>query len=262
MDEKSKKGSYIVPAIDKSIAILNFLSLSGEGQTMSTIGKELNIAKTSVFSILHTLETHNFVRKDPDGLYTLGLKLYSLGILSVRNIDSKAIFVPHMEVLRAETEFTVHMVAYDNGETVCLEKLEGPGSIRFLSYVGERKRLNTSACGKAIAAYLTEKELQIMFSKGLNHLTPNSISTEPALREHLHEVRQSGYAIDDEEGEIGIRCIGAPIFMNDGIVYGGISVSTLKTNLPFQRIPHYAEKVLTAAKKISNELGYTGDAYS
>jgi DNA-binding IclR family transcriptional regulator len=69
-----------------------------------------------------------------------------------------------LEKLRDETHFTVHLCTYDNGESICLEKIEGFGSVRFLSYVGERKPLNVSACGKAIAAFLPEHELQKLFA--------------------------------------------------------------------------------------------------
>lgn len=104
--------------------------------------------------------------------------------------------------------------------------------------------MNTTSVGKAITAFLPEKELQVMFSKGLQNLTPNSISTENTLRVHLQQVREFGYAVDDEEGEIGVRCIGVPIFLDGGNIFGSISLSTLKSNLPMQKIQEYGEKLI------------------
>lgn len=252
-----KKG-YAVPAVEKTIALLEHLGKLRRGMTLSDLSSELGIAKTSVFSILHTLEAHNYVRKTDDGLFHLGLKLYSLGMASLEHIDVKTVFVPLMKQLRDETHFTVHLVAYDQGETVCLEKIDGDGMIRFQSYIGERKAMNTSASGKAIAAYLPEAELKRMFAKGLNRSTPRSIVTEAALREHLERVREQGFAVDDEEGEIGVRCIGTPIFMADNLVFGAISVSTLASSLPESAVASYAAKLSAVCEKLSRELGYRG----
>jgi DNA-binding IclR family transcriptional regulator len=255
-DQKNSK--YSVPALEKSVTILDFLAQNKEGFSLSELSNQLAMPKTSVFTILNTLESHNYVRKSPEGLYHLGLKLYNLGMTAINHIDIKRVFVPYMEQLRDNTHFTVHMCMYDNGETICMEKIDGPGMISFKSFVGERKKMNTTSVGKAIAAYLPEKELQIMFSKGLQILTPNSISTENALRAHLQQVRAFGYAVDDEEGEIGVRCIGVPIFIDEGNIFGAISLSTLKSNLPMQKLQEYGEKLMTVANAVSKQLGYKG----
>lgn len=258
MSTTEDRAKYSVPALDRSILIIEYLSELAEGVSLSDVCRDLNLPKTSVYNILNTLETHGFIRKDHHGLYWLGLKLYSLGMKSIRNIDVQMNIIPYMEKLRDETGFTVHLAAYDRGEAIALEKIEGQGMIQFQAYVGERKKMNTSGGGKAIAAYLPENELQTMFSKGLNCATPNSITSEHELREHLKKVRQVGYAIDDEEGEMGVRCIGIPIFLSDGIVYGSVSITTLKSNLPAHSLAEYGEKMLYVGREISRRLGYTG----
>ncbi|TMV49073.1 IclR family transcriptional regulator [Paenibacillus mesophilus] len=258
MGKLAESPKYSVPALEKSIAIMDYLALAGNGVSFTDLSKELGLPKTSVYTILNTLESYGFIRKSPGGSYHLGLKLYSLGMSAIRGIDTATTIVPYMEQLRDETNFTVHLGAYDKGEFVCLEKIEGPGMVRFQSYRGERKKMNTSAVGKAIAAYLPEQELQLVISKGLISRTPNSIATENAFREHLHHVRECGYAIDDEEGEMGVRCIGVPVFMSDGIVYGGISLTTLKGNLPVQSLPQYGNMLIEAGREISSRLGYKG----
>lgn len=252
------KKKYSVPALEKTFLILEHLSKNGGGLSLSDLSNELKLPKTTVFSILQTLEAHNYIRKNNQGLFQLGLKLYSLGMEAYRNLNAREICLPYLKQLWDETQFTVHLGAYDKGETVCIEKLEGPGNIRFLSYVGERKRMNTSSVGKAIAAFLPEEELQVVISKGLESRTPNSITNEHAFREHLTQIREFGYAVDDEEGEIGVRCLGAPIFMEDGHVFGAVSLTTLKNNLPVQKFSEYSEKLMRVAEKISRSLGYSG----
>ncbi|WP_164821727.1 IclR family transcriptional regulator [Paenibacillus koleovorans] len=257
-DTENTKNKYSVPALEKTFVILDHLAKTNRGISLSDLSSELGLPKTSVFSIMQTLESYNMIRKDSNGLFQLGLKLYSLGMSSLRNLNVKETFVPHLERLRDETHFTVHLVAYEKGETVCIEKIEGPGTIRFLSYVGERKRMNTSAVGKAVAAYLPESELQLVLSKGFSHLTPNSITNEHAFRGNLAQIREYGYAVDDEEGEIGVRCLGVPIFMEDGFLFGSVSVSTLKSNLPMQKFSDYSNTLIKVGEKLSRSLGYAG----
>ncbi|MFK7693169.1 IclR family transcriptional regulator [Paenibacillus sp. HJGM_3] len=251
------KMKYTVPALEKTIAILDYLAKNG-GLNLSDLSSELKLPKTSVFSILQTLEAHNFIRRDKKGGFQLGLALYSLGMSALRNLNIKETFVSHLEQLKNETRFTVHLAAYDHGETVCIEKIEGPGTIRFLSYVGERKLMNTTSVGKAIAAYLPESELQVVFSKGFNNFTPNSITNERVFRDHLKQIREYGYSVDDEEGEIGVRCLGAPIFMEDGLMFGAVSLTTLKSNLPVQEFHEYGKKLMVTAEALSRNLGYSG----
>lgn len=253
-----KPKTYTVPALEKAIFILEHLSKSSSPLTLSQLCNELELPKTTVFSLLNTLELHSFVRRDPSGHYHLGLNLFSLGMASKAKLDTKSLFVPRMEQLRDATNFTVHLSAYDNGMVVCLEKIEGSGMIRFNSSIGRYKRMNTNAVGKATAAYLSKKELQVMFDKGFDDFTPNSITNESAFLDHLEKIREFGYAIDDEEGEMGVRCIGVPLFLADGLVFGAISLSTLKSILSMQKIPEYAALLMDAAKDISLQLGYRG----
>jgi IclR family acetate operon transcriptional repressor len=252
-----ENAKYSVPALEKMIVILDYLAKHG-GISLSDVSCELKMPKTSVFSILQTLESHNYIRKDKKGAFHLGLMLYSLGMSALQNLNTKETLTPYLEQLKNDTHFTVHLGAYNRGETICIEKIEGPGTIRFLSYVGERKLMNTSSIGKAIAAYLPENELRIVISKGFNKLTPYSITDERTFREHLAQIRRKGFSVDDEEGEIGVRCLGAPIFMEDGLLFGAISLSTLKTNLPELKYEEFGGKLTGTAEKLSRLLGYSG----
>ncbi|WP_010273160.1 IclR family transcriptional regulator [Paenibacillus senegalensis] len=258
--DKSTKGTikYNVPALEKAISILELLTDKKTGLAISDICQALSLPKTTVFTILNTLEAHNLVQKLPSGAFKLGLGLFRLGMNAYHLVDFKEICVPYMEHLRETTSFSTHLGLYSQGEMIIVDKLEGPGMIRFNTYIGERKQLNTSAVGKAICAYLDEEELALVIDKGLKCLTPNSICTEQSFRDHLKLVRKFGYAVDDEEGEIGIRCVATPIFNHEGKVHGGISVSTIKNNLSTQKIPEIGQLLMEACAGISSQLGYIG----
>lgn len=259
MSEVQASNKYAVPALEKSVAILEYLAAQGSGgHTLSEISQALAVPKTSAFAILNTLEHHNLVRKSSDGQYTLSLRLFSLGMSALRNFDINKTIVPHMERLRDETNFTVHLAGHDHGEQICLAKMESRSMVRFSSYVGQRKRMNTTACGKAIAAYLSEGELRHAVGKGFDICTPNSIADEPTFRGHLADIRKSGYAVDDEEGEFGVRCIGIPLFMPGGVIFGAISLSTLKNNLSLHVLQQLSARMIETGARVSAELGYAG----
>lgn len=251
--------AYLVPAVEKSLLILEHVTNAQDGCSLREIYTDLGIAKTSAFSILNTLIYGGLIRKDLKGRYIPTLKLTAMG-LKARETTNEVQFVrPLLEKLRDSTGFTVFYCIYDNGEQIVLHKLDGFSSIIFDSYIGQRKRMNTSANGKAMAAFLPRQELELVLSKGLDKLTSKSICDESAFLSHLEEIRRQGYSVDDGEGELGIRCIGAPVFMYGGRLYGAVSISTLNDNLPFSEIPAYAEQLLKTTSAISRDLGCEGE---
>jgi len=255
----ASKNSYTVPALEKAFSILEHIAHSSSGYGLKDIHQELGIAKTTTFSILMTLIDCGFIRKTPDGLFVPTLKLTSLGIKAREFAYDANFILPQLEKLRESTGFTVFLCMYDNGEQVVLEKLDGTGTVMFKAYVGQRKRLNTSGSGKAIAAYLSPSDLQLVLDRGLEKFTTDSIADEGAFLAHLEEVRKHGYAVDDNEGEMGVRCVGAPIFMYGNRLYGAVSISTLNENLPLSEVPKYAKTLLGVTTDISKKLGFIAE---
>lgn len=169
-------------------------------------------------------------------------------------LENGRTLLPRLKALRDETGHTVFFSLYENGEQVVWEKVDGPGSVLFKAFRGERKRLNISSAGKAIAAFLPPQELKLALQKGLQQATPNSIVSEEDFIQHLAEIRSQGYAIDDEEGEPGVYCIGVPVFTKDRMIYGAVSMSTLKSSLLQKGINQYISAVRSAAEDIGNTL--------
>jgi IclR family acetate operon transcriptional repressor len=250
----SQQDTYYVPAVEKAAAILEYLCHAKREPALRDIHMDLNIPKTTAYSILNTLIHCGFVQKRESGCFIPTLRLFTLGTQARNLVNGGHVLLPYLEKLRDITGFTVFFSIYDNGEQVIMEKLDGSGAVvTFRAYVGERKRLNTSSGGKAISAYLPPAERELMFVRGLDKFTPNSIATKEDLLEHFEMIRNQGYAVDNEEGEIGVRCLGAPVFIH-GQIYGAVSIATLKDNLPFTDIPKYVKLVKTAAAEISEIL--------
>ncbi len=240
-----------VPAVGRTFDILNLLANSGEPLSLREIHTRLALPKTSVFSILNSLQMCGIVTKQPNGTYAPGMRLYTLGMAVRMEMERSRIFLPRLEALRDQTGCTIFLSLLDDGELVVWEKVEGHEAVYFKAYVGERKRLNTSSAGKAIAAYLSDEDLDYALSKGMDALTEKTITDPEALRRDLVQTRERGYAIDDEEGQLGIYCIGVPVFDGQGKVFGAVSISTLKSDLLLERVETYIGQIQRAAKDLS-----------
>lgn len=246
-----------VPALEKAARVLQYLSGRTEGSTLTDICRDTNLPKSSAFSLLLTLEELGYIQKTGN-VYLLGVRLYTLGCRALEHVVSAKRYRPALVALRDKTRFTVHFCTYENGKLTVLDKLDGFGVVQFKAYKGQRKRLNTSAGGKALAAFLPDEELKNVLAAGFDRFTPTSIANAQDFLAHLEDIRRVGYSIDEGEGETGVRCLGAPVFMDGGRVFGGVSLTTISPLLPLVEIPHYAALLLQTAAEISRSLSYAG----
>jgi len=248
---------YKVPSLEKTLAIIEALAEMDEPAGVSELCKMLDIPKTSAFFILNTLEQHQYVTKTEDGKYRLGARFISIGNSVLSKIDIRNVAKPFMQELLKETDFTVHLAVLDNFEAMYVEKVENHAFVKFSTFIGQRLPLHASGVGKALAAHMPEADLETYLREhGLPAKTENTITSPKEFRMALETIRNTGYAIEDEEGEYGIRCIGAPILGHDGKLIAAISVTALRTELPVQEIPTIGEKVKATALKISEQMGY------
>ncbi|MFD0714848.1 IclR family transcriptional regulator [Paenibacillus sp. GCM10027626] len=254
--ESSKK--YSVPSLEKALLIIDTIAAQDSSVGVSELCKMVGMPKTSAFFMLTTLEQHNYIAKTDDGKYSLGTRFISLGQLVLDRLDIRQQAKPFMEEISQEMKFTVHLAVLDKDEALYLEKVEGPSFVKFSTYVGQRMPLHVSGVGKALASYLSDEELeQIVSRTGLPRKTENTVTSLKEFKSILAIAREQGYAVEDEEGEIGIRCIGSAIFGHDGRPLAAISITALRSELPVHDIPIIGEKVKQTAMKISAHLGYS-----
>lgn len=255
---------YRVPALEKAIAILELIAESEERYTITEIHKQLDISKATVFTTLNVLEEHDIVKKDEQGKYGIGVKLYQLGMSYMSNIDMIDTARPFMDDLMQSTGMTVHLGVLDQNEVLYVDKVEPDSFIKFSTFPGMRSDVHINSLGKAICAYLSEAELeQLMTAQGLSRYTPNTITDPQAFKTSLQHIRQSGYAIENEEGEIGVCCIGAPIFDYNGErAIAAVSVAGHSSKLLPELFATIGETVKGTARAISKELGFTGEAFT
>lgn len=255
---------YSVPALEKAIAILDLIASSEKNYTITEIHKALDISKATVFTILNVLEAHDIVKKDSKGGYGIGVKLYQLGLSYISRVDLVKIARPHLEDLMQETGYTVHLGVLDEGELLYVDKVEPDTFIKFSTFPGMRSEMHITSLGKAISAFLDEEELdRIIAEKGLSRHTPRTITDVDEFKQALTRIRHNGYAIEDEEGEIGVRCIGAPVFNNNGNeVVAAVSIAGHTSQLAPESFVEVSERVQATAKAISKELGFVESSRS
>ena len=205
---------YIVPAVERAAIILQLLAQEPDGLTISQLTRRLAVPKSTIFTILTTLKQYRLVeRVEETGQFRLGMELFTLGSTVVERLNVRSATYPTLKRLAQSTGLTTHLGIMDRGEVVYIEKIEGQGPIKISSAVGRRMGVHCTALGKAMLAQLPQAELQLILSNyNLPQRTPNTITSLEALQTDLARTRERGYAFDDEENELGIRCLGVPIF--------------------------------------------------
>lgn len=252
-----KQNRYNVPALEKGLLIIETLAKCDQPLGITDLFSLCGLPKSSVFMILTTLEDLNYVEKLSGDKYKLTLKLYNLGEQVLSKLDIREIARPYMEEIARELGFTVHLAHLEYGKAVYIDKVNGPGFVQFSTKIGLAWSLHTSAVGKVLAAHLPEKELdRILEVQGMEAFTANTITDPAAYKSSLNLVREAGYAVEDEEGEIGIRCVGAPIRDNKGEVSAAISITALRNDLPADKFQEVGRYLSDIAQQISSGIGY------
>jgi DNA-binding IclR family transcriptional regulator len=249
-----------VPAIERALMLLEFLAQSKSGFSTSEISRRLGLPKSSTYLIVETLEKRGFLQKNrQNGRYYLGLKLIALSRHAIENLDLREEAKPFLRSLMQETQLVVHMAVLDGAEAMLIDKIDAPGTGRQTSFVGRRLDVHSTGVGKALVAYISEEELALIAKvKGFPRRNDNTITTLGALKRELAQVRTLGYSMDDEEDEIGGRCIGAPVFDGNWVVVAAISVAGPAGEIPNERIPELANSVKRTAARISAHLSSIG----
>jgi DNA-binding IclR family transcriptional regulator len=230
---------------------------------VTELGRRLGIDKSTAHRLLATLRARGFVRVHPGTQrYTLGLRLAGLGAAAVRGIELTDIARPYLELLRDRTGEAAHLAVLAEGEVLFLAKAAGPGALTVNAGVGTRTPAHCTALGKVLLAGLlgTEELDRVIAQRGLARHTPHTITSREELISHLEEVRRQGWALDDEERDLGLRCIAAPAYDAGGRVVAAVGISGPTSRITPDRIAQIAEDVCAVAHSISRELGYRAPA--
>jgi DNA-binding IclR family transcriptional regulator len=245
-------------AVERALTMLETVAQSSEGLSNAEISRKLKIPKSSASYILRTLETRGYFARDAEsGKYRVGLKILSLSRGALGGIDVRGVALPIMRRLMQQTNLTCHLAVLDGSDAVYIEKVEPETFIRMDTWVGRRMRVHATSVGKAIVAHIPLEELEEILRKGgMEKRTPKTITTLPRLLKELEKVRDQGYAVDDEENNLGARCVAAPVFDNQGLIVASIGLSGTTQQVSPQTMPHIIQALKDTARHISMGMGY------
>jgi len=252
------KSPYQVQVLDRALAILDLLSDVGPDLSLAEISDKLGLHKSTVHRLIMVLERQKLIeRNSVNGRYRLGLKLFELGTRAVSQLDLRERARPVLERLVLETSETVHLGILDDTDVLYLDKVEPARSVRMASSVGRRNPVYCTAMGKAILAYLPESQVEaIVHKRGLKAMTANTITSYLDLKTELAAIRDCGYAVDNEEIEEGVRCVGCVVRDFSGGPIGAISVSGPAFRISREKAKSLSRAVIAAANTLSAELGF------
>lgn len=244
-------------SLTRALTLLERLSESAAGMHLTDLSYQLGMPAATVHRLLSTFEELDFVEQDPDeGSWFIGLKAFTVGNAFLKRRDFVASARPHMHALVEECGETVNLGVIDDGEVVFISQVESQEVMRMIVRLGSRSPIHASGVGKAMLANMPEQRVtRILQQRGLARYTDHTIDNPAMLRDELEQVRQQGYALDDEEHAVGLRCVAAPIFDENGQALAAISLSGPKARIVDSRLGEMGNAVRQTAAEVTRELG-------
>jgi IclR family KDG regulon transcriptional repressor len=255
------KRKYTINSLDRGLRILLILGENGGPVGVNEVSRRLDIDRSTTHRIMSTLCGQGFVEQDPETRkYMLGLRVIEVAALKLRTIKLLKVARPAIQKLMTQSRETVHLAAHVEGEVMYLDSEQCAGVITVNTTVGGRAPMHSSAVGKALLSYLpAEKVDHILAVKGLKRFTEKTIVDPREFHRHLQQCREQGYGLDDEETDIGVRCLAAPVFDHQGNLVAAAGISGPAMRMSLERIPILAHLVRECALEISRLLGFVAD---
>ena len=250
--------SSSVQSLDRAFDLLEMLCRSRSGMTIGALSAQSGLHKSTVHRLLSSMCTRGYVQRDAaTSIYRAGMRLCELGSYIVDNLDVVDIARAPMEQLGEETNETVHLVMREDKDIVYVHKVESArGAIRMFSRIGMRRPLYCTGVGKAILASWPDDEVHALWQDSeIKPWTEHTIVSEDAFFREIDWVRRLGYALDNEENELGVRCIAAALPDYSGRASYAISVSAPISRMSDERIATLRGPLLAARDEIAAALG-------
>lgn len=250
-----KKG--LIQSIDRAICVLKCFTKGKKEMRLSEIADELDLNKSTVHGIVTTLKYHGLINQDDDSRkYRLGLYLLELGNIVSNSLKIRELASPYLKDLSLELGETVHLGELEGSDVVYLDKHESCQSMRIVTDIGTRLPAYCTGLGKAMLAYLDEETLLNKIPGVLQKFTEQTITDRDELLLKLKEIREDGISFDNQEYDVGLSCIAAPIFDSSGKAKYAISTSVPSIRMTDEKIEDATNLIKKAAREISYELGF------
>jgi IclR family acetate operon transcriptional repressor len=233
---------------------------SHPGVRLGEISGQLKIHKSNASRLLSALERHGWVVRDAGGLaYQIGPRLISVGNDAIDHFSLADQLIPMMLELRDVSGETVHLAVFDNDEMLHIRKVESHDVVRVSCALGARDKLHCTALGKAFLAALPDADSKRIITRlRLEKRTPNTLTTPEALLSEIKLTRGRGYAIDNEEGRLGVRCVGLALVDSGGRALGALSITGPAHRWTQRAMRKVVSRLLAIAEEGMTKAGYQG----
>src|ERR1700733_4889682 len=247
---------YQLHSLDRAVSVLEMLGESETALSLAEVCQRLHLHKSTAHRSLMVLERSALIERTPENRYRLGMKLYELGNRAVEQVDLRTRVHPYFRRLAAQVGETVHLSVLQKTSIVYLDKVEPNRRVCVSSKTGTSNPVYCTSMGKAMLAFQPPEVIEQIVSKiRFVRYTHKTLTSKEALMKALERVRRRGYAIDDQEIEMGVRCVGAPIFDENRQAIAAVSVSGPTSRITAPNMPEIAEHLLLCCRDISLSLG-------
>lgn len=257
------KLSKVNQSVEKVIQIIEVMAKEGRSMRLQDIALKTDMPASTALRMVNTLLVYGYVNQDPDTLrYSLSLKFAQIGSIVSSQVSLRQIAHPLLVELSHRCKESCCLAVESEMELIYTDVVDGPDNmLKIMQRIGKRAPLHSTGIGKLLLLNYSREHLrELIRIKGLTPLTPNTVCTEEALLERLSLIRAQGYALDDEECELGARCVAAPVYDYTGQVVAGISVSGPVSRLSMERITVIAPVVQDTAHRISKLMACPDEA--
>ncbi len=234
--------------------------VGGDGPELGVteLAARLGLHTSTAHRLVMALEATSFLERDAvSGKCRLGPRIMQLGLVALARLDLAEVARPNLRRLVDETGETAHVGLLCDGDVVSIVNVQSNHTLRSPSTVGKRTPVHCASQGKAILAYSRVEQVDALLrNRVLQSFTTNTITSGARFLEELQAIRGRGFAIDDEECEVGLRCLAAPIWDGLGEVVGAVSIAGPSFRVSDSRIPALSSAVVAGAGRISAALGY------
>jgi IclR family KDG regulon transcriptional repressor len=254
-DERSSQVNSVI----KAFGLLETIIAAGEGLSLSEVSRRNDLHPSTAHRLLHTLLTLGYVHQDPaTRRYLPGARIAALGATTPSGKHDSLIHAtaPVLRRLAEKVGETVNLYVLDGHDVLHLAQSEGPSAVRMFTQVGTRMPAYCTAAGKVLLAHIPPPaQRQRVEAMRLAPRTPNTIVDVEDLLVELDRIRRRGYAVDDEEQEIGVRCVAAAVRDRSGAAVAAISISGPTGRVNVHHITDLAQSVQLAAVELGATLG-------
>ncbi len=252
-----RRRSYSLSAVDRAVAVLEAVATS-QGRRLAEVARAADLNEATTLRYLSSLESHDLIERDDSArTYSLGLRLYRLGQQAIGLRDVRKIALSHMERLHEQFEETVNLAQWRGDKLIVIDVLESQRSIRRGASIGDIDFWHASALGKSLLAAADTDDARALLARiEKPRFTEHTLVQVDEILASLPKITSCGYAIDDEEYELGLRCTAAAVRDRSGHPVYAISISGVAARMSLRVTERAGKAVADAASAISTALGY------